>query len=65
MHLMRRLILWGTYDAGKPRVRILREGLRESGVAVEEIHTDPWNGIEDKSQIRGVGSPRTRGWYGA
>lgn len=56
MHLMRRLILWGTYDAGKPRVRILREGLRESGVAVEEIHTDPWNGIEDKSQIRGVGA---------
>lgn len=50
---MMRVVLWGTYDVGKPRVRILRRGLRENGVDVIECHRDVWGGIEDKSQIRG------------
>jgi glycosyltransferase involved in cell wall biosynthesis len=47
------ILLWGTYDTGKPRVRILREGLRKKGFTVEEIHTAVWAGVEDKSQLRG------------
>lgn len=50
-----RIVLWGTYDTGKPRIRILREGLRARGVEVIEIHAPVWGGIEDKSRMRGVG----------
>lgn len=49
-----RILFWGTYDDGKPRLRVLRDGLRHIGVTVEEIHKNPWSGIEDKSQIRGI-----------
>lgn len=49
-----RVVLWGTADLGKPRVRILLEGLRANGVELIECHTDPWHGIRDKSQIRGA-----------
>lgn len=49
------MLLWGTCDTGKPRVRILLEGLRAQGVEVMEIRADPWRGIEDKSQVRGAG----------
>lgn len=48
-----RVILWGTYDTGKPRTRILHQGLRRNGVELEEIHADVWRGIEDKSQVTG------------
>lgn len=50
-----RILLWGTYDTGKPRVRILRDGLHASGVELEQIHTRVWEGIEDKSQVSGIG----------
>jgi len=52
---VRRVVLWGTCDTGKPRVRILIEGLRAHGVEVVEIRADPWRGIEDKSQVKGIG----------
>lgn len=52
-----RALLWGTYDTGKPRARILRSGLRSAGVELEEIHAPVWEGVEDKSQ---VDSRRTR-----
>lgn len=48
-----RVVLWGTCDTGKPRVRILRDGLRANGVEVIECHAPVWSGIEDKSQIAG------------
>lgn len=48
-----RIVFWGTYDTGKPRVRILLRGLRENGVEVIECHKEVWSGIEDKSQIKG------------
>lgn len=48
-----RVVFWGTYDIGKPRVRILLRGLRSNGVDVIECHKDVWGGIEDKSQIKG------------
>lgn len=51
-----RILLWGTYDTGKPRIRILRDGLRAMpGIELREIHARVWEGIEDKSQIVGVG----------
>ena len=49
-----RIIFWGTYDTGKPRNRILLEGLRRSGVEVIECRTDIWSGVEDKSQVKGL-----------
>lgn len=50
-----RIVFWGTYDIGKPRVRILRQGLRLHGVELLECHADLWSGIEDKSQVTSVG----------
>lgn len=49
------ILFWGTYDTGKPRTRILREGLRRNGVQISEIHAAIWEGIEDKSQVSGAG----------
>lgn len=49
-----RIVAWGTYDLGKPRVRILLRGLRENGIAVHECHSNVWGGIEDKSQLAGI-----------
>lgn len=49
-----RVVLWGTCDTGKPRVRILRDGLRANGVEVIECRSDIWGGVEDKSQIKGI-----------
>ncbi len=49
-----RIVFWGTYDTGKPRVRILLRGLRENGVEVIECHKEVWGGIEDKSQLKGI-----------
>ncbi len=49
-----RIVLWGTYDAGTSRNRILSRGLRENGVEVIECHKDVWRGIEDKSRIAGL-----------
>lgn len=53
MKVPMRVVFWGTYDIGKPRVRILLRGLREAGVEIIECHADVWQGIEDKSRIRG------------
>ncbi|MBN2105974.1 MAG: glycosyltransferase [Deltaproteobacteria bacterium] len=47
----RTIIFWGTYDTGKPRVRILLAAARHAGYHVIECHADIWGGIEDKSQI--------------
>lgn len=49
--LVGRVVLWGTCDTGKPRVRILRDGLRAQGIEVIECRVDVWNGIQDKSQV--------------
>lgn len=46
-------MFWGTYDKGKPRVRILIRGLQENGVHISECHSDVWGDVEDKSQITG------------
>jgi glycosyltransferase involved in cell wall biosynthesis len=51
--LPHRVVLWGTYDRGKPRTRILIRGLGEAGVALIQCHVDVWSGIEDKANIAG------------
>ncbi len=50
-----RVVLWGTCDIDKPRVRILRDGLRANGIELIECRVDLWSGIRDKSQIKGAG----------
>jgi len=44
-----RLVAWGSYDKGKPRVRLLLDALRRKGRLAGEIHIDIWQGIEDKA----------------
>lgn len=56
-----KIVLWGTYDTGKPRIRILRDGLRLVGVEVTEIHENIWADVSDKSALRGVGQWLRRG----
>jgi glycosyltransferase involved in cell wall biosynthesis len=48
-----RVLFWGTYDLGKPRNRILRDGLRQCGVRVDECRASIWEGIRDKGVISG------------
>lgn len=48
-----RIVLWGTYDTSKPRVRILSEGIRRGGHELVECHAEVWRGIADKSQLQG------------
>lgn len=57
-----RVVALGTYDTGKPRSRILLEGLRQNGIQVIECHQPVWSGIEDKSQLRGAGSKLLVAW---
>ena len=49
-----KVLVWGTYDTSKPRVRILLQGLRETGIHVSEVHREVWLGVEDKSQIHSI-----------
>jgi glycosyltransferase involved in cell wall biosynthesis len=45
---MPRVLIWGSYDISKPRVRLLVKGLRDAGVLVDEVHADIWAGVRDK-----------------
>ncbi|SMX25182.1 putative glycosyl transferase [Boseongicola aestuarii] len=42
-------MVWGTYDLGKPRTRLMVQALRHSGAEINEIHAPVWEGAEDKS----------------
>lgn len=44
-------MIWGTYDLGKPRTRLVIEAIRKSGATVSEIHAPVWDGAEDKSVL--------------
>lgn len=50
-----RVVLWGTCDLSKPRVRILRDGLARNGVELVECHMQVWSDVRDKSQIGRAG----------
>ena len=49
-----RVVHWGTFDLGKPRIRILRAGIVTSGGLLEDCHVPVWTGIEDKTVETGV-----------
>ncbi|WAT18764.1 glycosyltransferase [Aurantiacibacter sp. MUD11] len=51
-----RVVLLGTYDLGKPRTRLLRESLRQIDPALRMLHFPVWEGVEDKSVMRGPGA---------
>jgi glycosyltransferase involved in cell wall biosynthesis len=58
-----KVLLWGTYDTGKPRTRILMAALRAAGADVTEVRKDVWSGVEDKSQLnRGQRAVRLLRW---
>lgn len=46
------LLVWGTYDAVKPRIRILIEGLKAHGIHVHEAPIPVWTGIRDRGTLR-------------
>jgi glycosyltransferase involved in cell wall biosynthesis len=48
------IIIWGSYDTGKPRVRLLVKAAALLGYQVTEIHNHIWDGVEDKSLIKRV-----------
>lgn len=48
------VLIWGTYDLAKPRVRLLLDGLRCNQVPFYEIHTDIWAGVRDKGTLTRV-----------
>lgn len=49
-----RVVFWGTYDLGKPRVRLLLRGARSVGIEVIECHSHVWKDVRDKSQLPGL-----------
>jgi glycosyltransferase involved in cell wall biosynthesis len=51
-----RVVVWGTYDLGKPRTPIFLKGLRRHGVLVHECHANVWKGVDDKSLVKGFGT---------
>lgn len=54
-----RFMVWGTFDTGKPRVRMLLAALQLEDPDLPVCHRNPWAGIEDKSQIKGLGAKLT------
>lgn len=43
------IVAWGSYDRGKPRVRLLIRALEDRKVLTAQININIWSGIEDKS----------------
>ena len=48
-----KVLFWGTYDLGKPRVRLLIKGAKSIGFTTIECHKNIWSGVQDKTQIKG------------
>ena len=48
------IVCFGTYDLDKPRNRLIVTALRARGHQVTEIHGSIWQGVADKSQLRGL-----------
>lgn len=46
-----RLVVWGTYDLSKPRVRLLLQALEILPLEVYPCHGSIWEAIRDKSQL--------------
>lgn len=48
-----RLAVWGTFDTGKPRVRMIIEAACRIDPELTLASRNPWEGIQDKSQVTG------------
>lgn len=48
-----RVLVWGTLDLGKPRARLMARALAEAGIPLHWQTAQVWQGVEDKSQLRG------------
>jgi glycosyltransferase involved in cell wall biosynthesis len=48
------VLLWGSYDTSKPRIRILCQAMRAAGIRLETAHSTVWERFDDKSRIRGL-----------
>ncbi len=47
-----KIIIWGTYDLGKPRNRIIISTLKSlPNIDVREIHSAMWDDVKDKSSL--------------
>lgn len=57
-----KVVFWGTYDLGKPRVRLLLAGARAAGMEIIECHASVWEGVDDKSQLCGFAARWRRLW---
>ncbi|GHF14292.1 hypothetical protein GCM10017044_05480 [Kordiimonas sediminis] len=57
-----KIVFWGTYDLGKPRNRILAKALETKEADITFLHHDVWTGIEDKSQVSGIGTKIGLAW---
>jgi glycosyltransferase involved in cell wall biosynthesis len=53
MNKKARILLWGTYDAAQPRIKILVEGIKDSNFDLDVINCDIWGKHSDKSLIKG------------
>lgn len=51
---LQKIVFWGTFDKGKPRVRLLLEGAKSMGLEVIECHSEIWQDVADKSQLSGL-----------
>ena len=47
------IVYFGTYDLDRPRNRLIISALRQRGHMVTEIHVPVWQGVRDKSRVRG------------
>lgn len=45
------VVIWGTYDLGKPRTRLMINAIRKSGAVVTEIHAAVWDKTSDKGNV--------------
>jgi glycosyltransferase involved in cell wall biosynthesis/ubiquinone/menaquinone biosynthesis C-methylase UbiE len=45
------ILVFGTYDKHRGRLRVILEGLRRSGWKIEECHFPVWGNITDRTQI--------------
>ncbi|MBA4164438.1 MAG: hypothetical protein C0510_07375 [Erythrobacter sp.] len=49
LRMLAKIVAFGGYDEGKPRVRLLLDALQRSGALSGELKISVWGGMEDKS----------------
>lgn len=62
MTALPRTHVWGTYDTSKPRTRLILQALRDAGLVSRTTHVEVWDGVVDKSQLRGARALASTAW---